>query len=176
MKNTTINQLKLKIALPILFCLGFTQSSNAQFMLGAGGSYGDDIQQFAPNIRVYFFPNHKICLGPEFAYFPKIKEGALERELVEYGFSGHYIFKLSESIGFYPLLGINYAIETEKELDIHEEKTSLGLNLGAGFHLEYGRYFPFAEYKYVASDLAQSVFSIGVLFNLSKKEKKENNQ
>ena len=176
MKKPKPNQRRIKIVLAILFCFGLIQKSNAQIMIGAGGSYGDDIQQFAPNLRIYFFPNHKICFGPEFAYFPKIKEGGIEKELTEFGISGHYIFKLSESIGFYPLVGINYAIETERELDIHEEKTSLGLNLGGGFHLEYGRFFPFAEYKYVTSDLAQSVFSIGVLFNISKTEKEDYNQ
>lgn len=157
----------------LVIIIGNRTDVEAQIAAGFGASYGTDIQQYAPNFRVYYFPNDRICLGPEYAYFPKIKEGKLERELVEYGFSGHYIFNLSESIGFYPLIGINYAIETERELDTHHEKTSLGLNLGAGFHLEYGRYLPFIEYKYVASNLAQSVLSIGLLINLNTENKEE---
>ncbi len=135
-------------------------------MAGVGASYGDDIEQYAPNIRLYYFPSHKICFGPEFALFPTVKEGQVERKLTEYGISGHYIFQLNEYIGLYPLAGLNYAIETENFQDVVEEKTAFGANLGGGFHLEFGRYFPFAEYKYVASSLSQNVISVGLLINI----------
>lgn len=135
-------------------------------MAGVGGSYGDDIDQFAPNIRLYYFPNHKICLGPEVAYFPTVKEGELERELIEYNFSAHLIFNLTKRIAAFPAVGLNYSMETERELDIEKQESSLGLNLGGGIHLEYGRYFPYIEYKYVASNLPQNAFSIGVLINV----------
>ena len=108
--------------------------------------------------------------------FPNTKENGIERRLMEYGFSAHYIFTVGKYLGLYPLLGINYAIETEEYLDLHEEKTSLGANLGAGFHLEFGNYFPYVEYKYVASDLAQNVFSIGVLVTINKGGKKEHHE
>jgi len=154
----------------------FSFNSSAQFMGGIGASYGDDIQQFAPNLRLYYFPNHKICLGPELAYFPTIEEKGIKKELMEYGFSGHYIFPLSEHLAFYPLVGLNFAIETKSHQDVVEEVTSFGANLGAGFHLECGRYFPYAEYKYVASALAQNVFSIGLLINIPNPKKESNTE
>ena len=160
----------LKALLFMLFFVGLFSKGYSQFMAGFGGSYGDDINQFAPNVRVYYFPNHKICFGPEFAHFPSIKEGDVERELTEYGISGHYIFRLNSYLGFYPLIGINYSIEKEKEIGLEGETYSIGANLGAGFHLEFGRYFPFAEYKYVASGLPQNVFSIGVLINVKNQD------
>jgi len=165
----------IKTIVFVIVLIGFYQSSIAQIMLGFGGSYGDDIQQFAPNFRVYYFPNHKICFGPEFAHFPRIKEREQERELTEYGFTGHYIFNVNERVGVFPLVGLNYAIERERELDQFEEESSFGLNIGGGIHIEYDRYFPYVEYKYVASRLAQSVFSIGVLININEPVKEENN-
>lgn len=161
-----------KLFITLLFFLLLSFDGIAQVMAGSGASYGDEIKQFAPNFRLYYFPNHKICFGPEFALFPSKKENGVSEELVEWGFSGHYIFPISEHLAFYPLVGLNYAVETISYQDVVEETTSFGANLGAGFHLEYGSYFPFVEYKYVASELAQNVISLGVLINL-KKPKKE---
>ena len=139
-------------------------------MGGIGISYGDDIQQYAPNLRLYYFPNHKICFGPEFAFFPETRERDVETKLTEYGFTGHFILNVTESLGIYPLLGLNYAVETEKSFGLHEETTSFGANLGAGLHLELENYFPYLEYKYVASGLAQNVVSIGILITIRNRK------
>jgi len=165
-----INVVYLSVAL--LFTLLFS-NLNAQIAIGAGGVYGTDIEQFAPNLRAYYFPNEKICFGPEVAWFPEISEGEVERQLTEFNITGHYIFEVHHKVGAYPLFGFNYSIEKETEHDEEITEEALGLNLGAGLHLSYGRFLPFVEYKYVTGDLSQHAFSAGVLFILFDRKKQK---
>lgn len=144
----------------------------AQFAAGLGAVYGSDIDQFAPNLRVYLFPNDKICFGPEIAWFPSKTHDGIDRQLTEYNFSAHYVFELTHHLAAYPLLGVNYSVEKESGHGETHTESALGANLGGGVHLVFGRFLPFAEYKYVASELSQHVISIGALFTLSGSHKK----
>lgn len=165
----------------VLICSITFSNAYSQFAIGLGGAYGTDIEQFAPNLRVYYFPNEKICFGPEIAYFPSITEKIhgieVEKQLTEYNLTGHYIFELSPKLGVYPLFGLNYSVEKETEYEdehkIEMTEDAFGANLGAGLHLALGRFLPFAEYKYVTGNLRQHAFSIGVLFTFEKEEEKE---
>ncbi|MFT5819809.1 MAG: hypothetical protein ACI8ZM_001034 [Crocinitomix sp.] len=147
---------------------GFSQS----LMFGVGGSYGADIQQFAPNFRIYYGLTEHICFGPEYSYFPSIKHGDTDVQLSEYGFVGHYIFEVKHIAGIYPLIGINYSVENEVHNEESHTTSALGASMGLGVHFNFKNFLPFAEYKYITGKLSQSTFSVGLIYNLHLGNKK----
>lgn len=106
------------------------------------------------NTRFYFFPNHKICFGPEVNFFPR-KDHDLS-DGMEVSFNGHYIFELSERWGIYPLAGIGWKNE--------EEESGWRGNFGSGLHGSYGRFAPYIEYIYSAGFENEGIFLIGTFF------------
>ncbi|MCZ6520372.1 MAG: hypothetical protein O6848_02605 [Bacteroidetes bacterium] len=164
----------LKYTSSVLAFLGLPLILNAQIALGLGGTYGSDIDQFAPNFRAYYFPTHHICFGPEYSWFPSIESNDVKRQLTEFNLTGHYLLEISHRTALYPLTGLNYSREKETENGEEETTDAFGLNLGAGVHFAYGRVLPFAEYKYIFSDLSQHVISIGILIVVQEKGQSEN--
>ena len=156
------------VVLVWFFLLGATASG--QISAGIGGVYGSDIQQFAPNLRAYYFPNEALCFGPEVAWFPSVTENLVERQLTELNLTGHYVFEAGARLGLYPLFGLNYSIEREKDRESTHTESAFGANLGAGFHVAFNRVIPFAEYKYVTGALSQQAVSIGILFILKNEQ------
>ncbi len=159
---------KLQKVLLILIGLFFLNKGNAQsVMVGVGGVYGTDIEQFAPNLRLYYGVNEALCFGPEFAYFPsQFGTDEYDIQLNEYGFVAHYIFEIIEKVGVYPLLGLNYSVETKIFPETRETKNAFGLSGGVGGHLTFGNFLPYAEYKFITGELSQSTISLGVIYNI----------
>ena len=84
-----------------------------------------------------------------------------------------YLLEISHRTALYPLTGLNYSREKETENGEEETTDAFGLNLGAGMHFAYGKVLPFAEYKYIFSDLSQHVFRIGILIIVKEKDRPE---
>lgn len=165
----------MKKLISLLLLLISSLLSNAQsIMIGAGGSYGTSIEQFAPNFRLYYGLNEHLCFGPEFSYFPTSIHGDESIQLTEYGFVAHYIFELKEHIGIYPLLGINYSVEESNHLGSIHTQNVFGASIGAGIHMNIKNIYPFIEYKYLTGALSQNSFSLGIIYNFHlKHESKE---
>ncbi|MBL1281124.1 MAG: hypothetical protein COA33_012660 [Fluviicola sp.] len=155
----------------ILLSFSPTISFSQNLVTGVGGTYGSAIDSYGINGREYVFIGKHICFGPELSYFPKT--GITAKSLVELNFTGHYIFELTEHMGFYPLTGLNYSIEREIVEGIGEKESGFGLNLGVGIHYRVKNLFPFMEYKYILGGLSQHLVSLGILFSFSKKKKHE---
>ncbi|NOQ71120.1 MAG: outer membrane beta-barrel protein [Crocinitomix sp.] len=161
-------KIALIIALSITSKTGLSQS----IMFGAGGSYGTDIQQFAPNFRIYYGLTEHICFGPEFSYFPSIKHEEVDVQLTEYGFVAHYIFEIKHKAGIYPLIGINYSVENETHNEESHTTSAWGASMGLGVHFNFKNLLPFAEYKFITGELSQSTLSLGLIYNLHFGQKK----
>lgn len=84
----------------------------------------------------------------------------------------HYIFEIKEKVGLYPLLGLNYSVETESHNEETEKKDVFGASFGMRVHLTFNKWLPFAEYKYISGELSQSTVSIGLIYNLHLNNKK----
>lgn len=162
----------LKVVLTIGLFLAASMSFSQSVMFGAGGSYGTEIKQFAPNVRIYYGLTEHICFGPEFSYFPSVKHEDVDAQLTEYGFVGHYIFEIKHKAGIYPLIGINYSVENETHNEESSSKNAWGASFGAGFHLNFNNLLPFAEYKFITGELSQSTLSVGLIYNLHLGKKK----
>ena len=140
--------------------------------LGIGPTYGSDIKYIGPNMRVYYFFNEHICLGPEVSYFAKHNLEGYPTSLLELNISAHYNFELGDHFAMYPLTGLNFSIENKDLMGEVESENAFGLNLGAGFHYSIKKVLPFAEYKYIFGKLPQHLITVGILFMLSDKSDK----
>ena len=134
---------------------------------GAGGIYGKGPGKGGLNLRGYYnIGAQKLCFGPEFSIFQKSSAHGRSLRTIELGLIGHYIFHLSPNSGFYPLTGPNLSIERigGNKSDPHTERI-WGWNAGAGIHLAYGNWAPFAEWKYIFGKAEQQAFAIGLICN-----------
>lgn len=113
------------------------------------------------NIRAYRNINHNFCFGPEVSYFYK----SAEDNLFDFDFVAHYIFDIKPiEIGFYPVAGVNYAIEnTPKHL---EAEVAYGAIVGAGLHRNFNKFTLFAEYGHIFSALKENQFLAGFLYTI----------
>lgn len=167
---------RLFFALLTVLCV--SNQGVAQLLVGGGPLYGDDIEEFGANFRVYTFIGDKICFGPEFTAFGKhnitVDGDPAELGLWEVNFNGHYIFEVSEGLGLYPVAGLNYSKETET-IEGHGDvvEDAFGVNLGLGIHYEFNKLIFYTEYDRLFSDLSQNSFTVGVLFHLGKKAEGE---
>ena len=147
-------------------------------MPGISAVYSSELETVGINARLYYAADHHYCFGPEISYFKKDIENG-EITFFEANANLHYILDVGKGLGVYPLSGINYSVETEREnhnmmVEEHTEK-AWGLNAGAGLHYAKGRFLFFSEYKYVISELDDHFFTIGALinFSLAKNSKKK---
>lgn len=146
----------------------FSQVAPPTIMPGFGPTYSIGLETPGINVRTYYAVDHHFCFGPEISFFLPATHGDIETRLFEANLNLHYIFELSHRWGVYPLGGINYSIETERDLN-HNSSHALdffGANVGAGFHYVRGPLLFFAEYKYLISDLSDHFPTVGVLYNL----------
>lgn len=146
-------------------------------MPGISGVYSSELETLGWNARLYYAADHHFCFGPEVSFFKRdIEEG--EITFFEANANLHYILDFGGGLGFYPLSGINYSVETETEngpiQEEHKER-AFGVNVGGGFHYAKGRLLFFTEYKYVISELDDHFFTLGCLinFSLAKKDKQK---
>lgn len=144
------------------------KDSKERFLSAGGGlAYGSGLKKGAINLRGYYnIGEAKLCFGPEFTLFQPAQVHGRELQLMEFAFIGHYIFHATPHLGLYPLGGPNLSIE--RFSGGHEKAETLylwGLNAGAGIHLAYGRWAPYAEWKYVFGESEQQVVSVGLICN-----------
>ncbi|MEL6557611.1 MAG: hypothetical protein AAFQ94_05460 [Bacteroidota bacterium] len=154
-------------------------NANAQSVLVGGAVvYGDDVEQLGVHLRGYYnLRNERICFGPEYSHFFTANfskdGGQATKKLKEYNFNIHYVFELNETLGFYPLTGLNYSTEIEEQETLvgwrSFKEDALGVNLGFGFHKVVGRSVLFVEFDHLFSELSQNSALIGLFYNLSKK-------
>lgn len=106
------------------------------------------------NLRLHYFPNHKMCFGLESNLFPK--SGHSLSEGMEVTFNGHFIFEVSEHLGVYPLVGAGW-----KNL---EHESGFRALTGGGLHGKYGRLAPYVEYIYSSGFEPEGIVIIGTFF------------
>ena len=143
-------------------------------VVGLGPTYEIDEQLFGINTRFFYGKNERFCFGPELSFFP-FQDIDLENEvsILDLNLNAHYIFELNDKTGVYPLSGINYTIESEREILFPEEserEKAFGLNYGVGAHYNLKNVFVFIEFKGIVGQLSDEFLTIGVLFKLSKTE------
>ncbi|MFT6868074.1 MAG: hypothetical protein ACJA08_002924 [Cyclobacteriaceae bacterium] len=112
------------------------------------------------NIRLHYFPSHKMCFGVETNFFPKT-EMDLKNDM-EITFNGHFIFELGEHWGIYPLVGAGWKKT--------KEDSGWRALTGGGFHGKYGIFQPYIEYIYNTGFKSEGAFIIGTFLTLEFKK------
>lgn len=142
-------------------CL-FPESS---FTLGVAGIYGFGFSGAGINARAYYNLTEHFCFGPEISTL-----SANDKSLTDINLVAHYIVDV-EGIGIYPVSGINYSIETEKngEQGSHTKK-AWGLLTGVGIHRNFKRFTLFTEYSHHFSSIPDDLIALGVLITLHPRQ------
>ena len=157
---------KLIVIISSIVLIGLASSeANAQVRFGGGLAYGEGISDIGISANALFDLGGSIDVQPSFTYF-------LTSSLTtfwEINGDVHYNFSDSESTDFYAIGGLNVT-HFGVNLDIFGVQASgavneIGANLGLGATFNKGANIsPFAELKYVVSNIDQLVISAGVRF------------
>jgi len=161
-----------------MICLVAIEGKAQQFSGGGAISYNATLQTPGINLRSYYNVDHHLCFGPEITFFlptTEIKEDEeITKTVREINFNAHYIIELSEHVGVYPIIGVNYTREREEILffadGAREELTTdaVGLNIGAGIHVPLSSVIPFLEYQYVIGTFKEHIISAGAFYTFGK--------
>lgn len=164
----------------LLLLLVVTTGVHSQESLipGAGPTLELEEELVGINARLYYGVNEQICFGPEVSFFPyKEIDDEVEKSILDLNLNAHYIFEITEKLGFYPLSGINYTIENERLIEnteSEEDEKAFGINYGAGFHYNlFKDVFVFAEFKGIIGQLNAQFITTGVIINIPFKKEKE---
>jgi hypothetical protein len=134
-------------------------SNHNSLTIGIASPYSFELETFGLNFRMYYNSGERICFGPEVAYFKND-----DKEIVDFDFVLHYIFD-TKWFGFYPLCGINYTVETEKQRNIENETfAEEGIVFGAGIHKNVDNFTFFIEYSQVEFGLDDQFLTLGVFY------------
>ncbi|WP_405566941.1 outer membrane beta-barrel protein [Polaribacter sp. Asnod6-C07] len=147
--------------------------SEQSFIVGFGPTLELSHSLAGINGRFYYGVNESFCFGPEISYFPyQNTDKGYEKSIIDLNINAHYIFELNESLGVYPLSGINYTIENERfveENDEHKKENGFGINYGVGIHYKLKDLFIFSEFKGIAGNLNDEFITIGFIYNFYNK-------
>ena len=126
---------------------------------GLGLPYSFELESPGINSRLYYNIGEKLCFGPEFSMFSND-----EVDLIDFDAVVHYIFE-TPITGIYPVVGINYTIESEdSELHGTTEEEAWGVLFGLGVHRNFKKWTCFLEYTRVESDLHDQFSTIGLMY------------
>lgn len=130
----------------------FSQMNEDGVGYGAGTVVGKEEVDF--NLRFHYFPGHIVGFGLQTNISPKKSEKLSEG--VE--LNGHYIFKLSEHWGMFPIGGVGW----NKPIN----ESGLSALMGGGFHGSYRRFAPSIEYIYGAGFKSEGIFIPDTFFTI----------
>ncbi|MEM7548304.1 MAG: outer membrane beta-barrel protein [Bacteroidota bacterium] len=168
---------KLILLLTLVSTISLSQPS--RLSIGGGIIYGDEIEEIGWNFRaLYNLSNGKICFGPEYTFFRKNGffegEDKITIDLYEINLNAHYIFRFTERLAYYPVIGFNFSVEEEENKDNgdREMEKAAGLNLGSGLHYEIShRFIAYVEFDRLFSSLSENSYTAGILLNLWPRSK-----
>lgn len=147
-----------------------TEEIANNLMVGAGLSYGLQIETLGINANAYYLVTEKFRIGGGLTYFfPEDTPGATINWFA-IDLEGHYLLHAEEEFNIYGLAGLNILINSinyEGDQDNFSE-TYVGLNLGAGIEHDTSFADLFGELKIagIGGDADQLVLSAGLRFDI----------
>jgi hypothetical protein len=167
------NKLVVFCLLLSTYCLLFSTKTHAQkarWLLGTGVTYCSYINNGGLNANITYRVIGNLHIGPDFSALlnQEVEENGKKtiRKELEYNFNGQYIFELSEKVGVYPLVGVNWSNVTDHpEGQAPETKLVTALNAGIGLEIKLSKVRLFFESKWV-TQLGKYDLTTGILFPL----------
>jgi len=146
------------------------QTVFAQDFRGGGGLlYGTVAKNPGINFRGDVLIDKQWSISPQFNWFFNRENGPFIHRWNAINIDAHYYFEVDNTWKIYPIFGVNFATVSEKFNGVTYSNSYIGANLGAG--TEYvlnSRLSGFGEVKYVIGDADQAVFTLGVLYLISR--------
>lgn len=150
-----------------LFCLAIVAVAHGQIRLDGGFAYGTDVNNPGVRFGSEIFVTEEISVNPGVIIYFEDAGMFDNRSWWEINANGHYYFAQESGWEFYGLAGINVTTRTIELGEARDPDTEVGLNLGIGVNYQWkDTLLPFGSFKYVASNLDQAVFSVGIRFVL----------
>jgi outer membrane immunogenic protein len=160
-----------------MFVMGLAVASFAQVRVGGMVGYGSDINQWGLGANAEFFFNNssKMAIAPKLMFYFPQKSGGIKYSYWELNGDFHYYFVKDNPVGIYGLAGLNLTTVRTKAAANYLEgydnsHSELGVNLGLGMNVDVGSVLPFAEVKYIAGNISQTVIFLGLKIPVSKLE------
>lgn len=126
--------------------------------VGAGAEYSFGHNCPGINVRAYYNIGEHLCFGPEVSGFMSDDDMALDVSAVV-----HYIID-APWVGIYPVAGINWTQERDRETGISEGRP--GGKFGAGIHRHWHDWTAFFEYTHLLSAHRDHFLTFGVMYTL----------
>lgn len=173
--------MKKTLIIAVVLCSFSAAGMYAQFThLGAGLSYGSEVEE--PGIGAYgiYSVNPQIDIVPNFTWFLPHKTDYMDGYRDYYWWSlsidGHYNALEWQKIQAYGLMGLNFTNVTEDyeyqiQTQVFEDRNSeleAGLNMGVGGSIQLsGVIHPFVEVKYTFGMAEQFAVTAGILIRIA---------
>lgn len=150
------------IALMSVNAFAQTKKGDSSFGLTLGGGFGD-INHVTLGIDYRYNITNEIRLTPSITHF--IKNDHLSAWAIDA--NAHYVFKLSDYFGFYPLAGMNFSFWKASVGKLSHDETRIGANIGLGGELYASKELSIGlELKYlIIADVDQPMVGIRVGYN-----------
>jgi len=148
------------ICLLMITCItAFAQNRQGQSSFGANVGYGFDSKNATLGIDYRYSITDEIRLGPSITHL--VKKDGVNAWMID--LNAHYIVKLSEMFGFYPLAGLSLSFWDGGAKDL----TRFGANLGLGAEVYASDQLSVGlEVKYnVIKKLDQAMIAVRVGYN-----------
>lgn len=148
---------RITILLSLLcICLGaFAQTQRGHSSVGFNVGYGFESENATLGVDYRYCITDEVRIAPSLTYFVK----ADDLSAVAIDLNAHYVIKLSDVFGFYPLAGVDLAFWKRKG-----RTTRLGVNVGIGGEIYATEQLSLGlEVKYnIVKDIDQALLALRV--------------
>lgn len=143
---------------------GFAQTQQGRSSVGFTVGYGFDSKNATLGVDYRYCLTDAVRLSPSLTYF--VKDDGLSAWAID--LNAHYVVKLSEMFGFYPLAGLDLSFwKVDLGHDLSWNKTRFGANIGLGGEIYATQNLSVGlEVKYnIIKDCDQALLGVRVGYN-----------
>lgn len=142
----------------------FAQTQQGQSSVGFAVGYGFDSKNATLGVDYRYCLTDAVRLSPSLTYF--VKNDGLSAWAID--LNAHYVFKINEMFGFYPLAGLDLSFwKLDLGHDLSLNKTRFGANIGLGGEIYATQNLSVGlEVKYnIIKDADQALLGVRVGYN-----------
>ncbi len=157
----------LVICLLSVLCVGaYAQNKQGDSSVGFNVGYGFEWENATLGLDYRYNVTDEFRLTPSLTHY--VKNDGLSAWSID--LNAHYVFRLSEMFGFYPLGGLSLSFwkaETKGPLKVKDDWTRFGANLGLGVEVYASEQITVGlEAKYnIIKDFDQAMIAVRVGYN-----------
>lgn len=158
-----MKKLMVMLMLMVISVGAFAQTQRGQSSFGLNIGYGFDPGNATLGLDYRYCVTDEFRLSPSLTYL--VKNDGLSAFAID--MNAHYVFKLSDMFGFYPLAGLNLSFWKASYGGYSANETRLGANIGLGGEVYATDQISVGlEAKYnIVKDFSQPMLAVRVGYN-----------